>query len=98
MPVFTYSETRQRLAAVLDFAKRKGEALIQRRDGPLFRLVPVAPANSPLDIEGGDGGVPSREIVAAIRESRSARDFDKFRALLNRPGGEAPRPGDEIGE
>jgi hypothetical protein len=75
MTVFTYSETRQRLAAVLDFAKKKGEALIQRRDGSLFRLVPVVPAKSPLDIEGVDGEVSAREIVAAVRESRSAREF-----------------------
>ncbi|MDR2450656.1 MAG: hypothetical protein LBE85_02555 [Candidatus Accumulibacter sp.] len=75
MTVFTYSETRQRLAAVLDFAKRKGEALIQRKDGSLFRLVPVAPAEPPLDIEGIDGGVFSHEILAAVRESRSARKF-----------------------
>jgi antitoxin (DNA-binding transcriptional repressor) of toxin-antitoxin stability system len=98
MTVFTYSETRQRLAAVLDSAKMKGEALIQRRDGSLFRLVPVAPAKSPLDIEGVDAGVSSREILAAVRESRSAQKYDRLRALLNRPGGEAPRPGDEIGE
>jgi antitoxin (DNA-binding transcriptional repressor) of toxin-antitoxin stability system len=75
MTVFTYSETRQRLAAVLDSAKRKGEALIQRRDGSLFRLVPVVPAKSPLDIEGVDSGVSSHEILAAIFESRSARKF-----------------------
>jgi hypothetical protein len=75
MTVFTYSETRQRLAAVLDFAKRKGEALIQRRDGSLFRLVPVVPAKSPLDIEGVDGGVSSHEILAAIRENRSVWKF-----------------------
>jgi hypothetical protein len=110
MTVFTYSETRQRLAAVLDSAKRKGEAPIQRRDGSC--LVPVVPAKSPLDIEGVDGGVSSHEILTAIRERRLAAmeaedffsdrvkraDFDKFRALLNRPRGEAPRPGDEIGE
>jgi hypothetical protein len=112
MTVFTYSETRQRLAAVLDSAKRKGEAPIQWGDGSLFRLVPVVPAKSPLDIEGVDGGVSSHEILAAIRERRLAAmeaedffadrvkraDFDKFRALLHRPRGEAPRPGDEIEE
>ena len=73
MTVFTYSETRQKLAAVLDFAKQTGEALIQRRDGSLFRLVPVVPAKSPLDIEGVDCGVSMHDIIASVRESRIVR-------------------------
>jgi len=71
MTVYTYSETRQKLASVLDSAQKKGEVLIRRRDGSLFRLSPVRPAKSPLDVKGVDAGVSASEIVAAVREGRA---------------------------
>jgi hypothetical protein len=70
MRVYTYSEARQRLAALLDEARKKGAVRIRRRDGQEFVLRPVEPEGSPLDVEGLDLDWSRDEIVAAVRESR----------------------------
>ena len=70
MKVYTFSETRQKLASVLDEAWSKGAVRVKRRDGREF-IIKAAPAQrSPLDIEGVDLGLRAEEIVAAVRESR----------------------------
>lgn len=70
MNVYTFSEARQRLAEVLDEAKRKGAVRIKRRDGSEFEIAPVLAKSSPLDVEGINLGVGAEEIVSALRETR----------------------------
>jgi hypothetical protein len=70
MNVYTFSEARQRLAAVLEEAQRKGAVRIKRRDGSEFEIAPVRGKASPLDVEGVDLGLSAEEIVSAIRETR----------------------------
>ena len=70
MRVYTYSEVRQRLARLLDEARRGGEVRIKRRDGSEFAVRPVPSGGSPLDVPGVDTDLSREEILAAVRESR----------------------------
>ena len=70
MKVYTYSEARQRLAAVLERARREGAIRIRRRDGAVFILQPDSSRASPLDVPGVDLGFTRDEIVALVREGR----------------------------
>lgn len=73
MKTYTYSEARNRLAEVLDESKR-GEVIIRRRRGETFSVVPKSRARrSPFDVPGVGRGITRRELLAAIRESRSRR-------------------------
>jgi PHD/YefM family antitoxin component YafN of YafNO toxin-antitoxin module len=67
---FTYSEARQKLAKLLDKAKKEGSVLIKRRDGSVFELRPVNGKKSPLDVKGVDLGLNSKEISEILREIR----------------------------
>jgi PHD/YefM family antitoxin component YafN of YafNO toxin-antitoxin module len=70
MNVYTFSEARQKLAEVLDEAKRKGAVRIKRRDGSEFEIAPIRAKSSPLDVEGVDLRIGAEEIVSAVRETR----------------------------
>ncbi len=70
MKVYTYSEARQRFAALLEKARREGSVRIRRKDGKVFVLRPETVGDSPLDVGGIDLGLTRREIVAFIREGR----------------------------
>jgi hypothetical protein len=71
MEVYTYSEARQNMAALLDKADR-GECIrIRRKDGHLYELRAAKETSSPLDVDGVDLGITSDEIVGIVRESRS---------------------------
>ena len=70
MTIYTYSEARQNLSALLDKAKADGEILIKRKDGSMFVLQPYRKNTSPLDIPGIDLGLSTGEINDAIREIR----------------------------
>ncbi len=70
MQVYTFSEARQKLAAVLEQASIDGEVLIKRRDGRNYVLKPETGNRSPLDVEGVDIGISASEIVDIVRESR----------------------------
>ncbi len=72
MNVYTYSEARQKLSSVLDTAKRSGKVLIKRSDGSTFCLMPEAKSRSPLDVQGVNTGISTKEIVSFVRESRRA--------------------------
>jgi antitoxin Phd len=50
--VYTYTDARQNLAALLDKAAREGEVRIKRRDGQVFVVRPETVAGSPLDVAG----------------------------------------------
>ena len=70
MNIFTYSEARQKLAKLLDKAKKEGSVLIKRRDGSVFELRPVSGKKSPLDVKGVNLGLNSEEISGMFREIR----------------------------
>jgi len=73
MKEFTFSEARQRLAALLESARRDGAVRIRRRDGQVFVLAPEKRQGSPLDVRGVDLAVDRDEIVQAIHEARRHR-------------------------
>ena len=70
MDVYTCSEARQNLAAVLDKAAQYGAVRIKRRDGQVFVIRPEPDTGSPLDVLGLDLGLTTEEILEAIREGR----------------------------
>jgi len=70
MVVYTYSEARQSFAALLEKATQEGEVRVTRKDGRVFVIRPVVPADSPLDVEGVDLGLTAEEILQFIQESR----------------------------
>lgn len=70
MKEFTYSEARQRLAALLERARREGAVRIRRKDGQVFVLRPEQAAGSPLDVPSIGARLNRDEILDAIREGR----------------------------
>lgn len=70
MKVYTYSEARQKLSALLNRARREGEVRIKRRDGQEFIIKPVERGGSPLDVPGIDLDLSADEIVDTIRQMR----------------------------
>jgi PHD/YefM family antitoxin component YafN of YafNO toxin-antitoxin module len=70
MTTYTFSEARQKFAAVLEKAKSEGRVLIKRKDGSAFMIAPVAKPESPLDVEGIDLDLTADEIVNIVREVR----------------------------
>lgn len=73
MKVYTYSEARQRLARVLDDARREGTVHIRRRGGELFVLQPARVPRSPLDVRGVKANLRSGELLDIMREIREGR-------------------------
>jgi hypothetical protein len=67
---YTYSEARQRLAALLERARREGAVRIRRKDGQVFVLRPERATGSPLDVPAIGARLSREEIVEAIREGR----------------------------
>ncbi len=70
MRVFTYSQARQRLSAVLDTARRE-EVLIKRRGGDTFSLTYKTTSKSPFDVPGIKTSATTQDILDAVKESRS---------------------------
>jgi hypothetical protein len=74
MRVFTFSEARRQLSAVLDCAQTEGCVRVTCRDGRVFVIQPLdstlAAASSPLDVDSVDLGVRGDELVEFIREGR----------------------------
>jgi hypothetical protein len=69
MKVYTYSEARQRLADVLNIA-RSEEVIIKRRGGETFSIVFRKNKKSPFDVPGIKTKATTKDIIAAVRESR----------------------------
>ena len=69
MKVYTYSEARQRLADVLNIA-RSEEVVIKRRGGETFSIIFRKSKKSPFDVSGIKTKATTRDILAAVRESR----------------------------
>lgn len=72
MRTYTYSEARQRLADLLDQARRDGRVLIRRRDGTTFALQPVTMERSPLDVPAVSARLKRGELVDLVRGERIA--------------------------
>lgn len=71
MKSYSYSEARGNFATVLDEAERDGAVEIRRRDGTVFRILPLRKSKaSPLDVKGVRLGVSSADLVAIVREGR----------------------------
>lgn len=71
MNIYTYSEARQKLATLLDQAKKEGKVLIKRKDGSIFELKSVVKKKSPLDVKGVNVKLEKEEILDILREVRS---------------------------
>jgi prevent-host-death family protein len=67
---YTFSEARQKFAAVLENAERDGEVRIVRKNGTVFVIRPEQTRRSPLDVPGIDLNLSAAEIVELIREGR----------------------------
>jgi PAS domain-containing protein len=70
MMVYTYSEARRKLAALLDQAINEGEVRIRRRDGQSFVIRPERKEGSPLDVKGIDLDITADEILEFVQEGR----------------------------
>jgi len=70
MNTYTYSEARQKLALLLDKAKKEGKVLIKRKDGTVFELRPVKTKKSSLNVKGVDLDIDKDEIIDILREVR----------------------------
>ena len=75
MKEYTFSEARQKLASLLNSARKDGAVRIRKRDGQKFILKPEKQSRSPLDVPGLDLRIKRDEIVETIRSSR--RTFDE---------------------
>lgn len=70
MKVYTYSQARQKLATLLDEARREGQVQIKRRDGQEFIIKPVKEKKSPLDVPGVSAVIKLDELNEVVREGR----------------------------
>lgn len=70
MQVYTYSEARQKFAAVLEQAESTGKVLIRRKDGRTFALIPDQTASSPLDVPFIKANITTKKIVDIVRKGR----------------------------
>ena len=70
MKEYTFSEARQRLASLLDRARKEGAVRIRRRDGQKFILQPERQSRSPLDVPGLGLSIRRDEVIEIIRSSR----------------------------
>lgn len=71
MKSYSYSEARGHFATVLEEAERDGAVEIRRRDGTVFRILPLGKSKaSPLNVKGVKLGVSSADLVALVREGR----------------------------
>jgi hypothetical protein len=68
--VYTFSEARQKFAALLERARREGAVRVKRRDGQVFLIQPERSQRSPLDVAGVDSDLSGEEIVDIVREMR----------------------------
>jgi prevent-host-death family protein len=70
MKVYTYSEARQRLSEVLNIARTE-EVIIKRRGGESFSITFRKSSKSPFDVSGINTRATTKDILDAVKESRS---------------------------
>ncbi len=73
MQVYTYSEARQKLSAVLDRAESSGSVIIRRKDGRTFTLQPFKSKASPLDVPSIRANMSTDELVNLVRDERGRK-------------------------
>lgn len=76
MKTYTYSEARQRLASLLDQARRESRVQIRGKDGSTFVLQPVQPARSPLDVPGVRTTLRPGEVIRERQKAAGLRAAD----------------------
>ena len=69
MKIYTYSEARQNLSSLLNFAESE-EVVIKRRDGKTFAVTAKPIASSPFDVPGIDVKTSTQDILDAIVDAR----------------------------
>jgi antitoxin Phd len=73
MKSYSDSEARRNFSTVLDEAERDGAAEVRRRDGSVFRILPLRKSKasvSPLNVKGVKLGMSAADMVAIVREGR----------------------------
>lgn len=71
MKVYTYTEARQKLSAVLDQA-RSESVIIKRKSGESFQVIFNKPKKkSPFDVPGIKTKATTSDILEAVQDSRS---------------------------
>ena len=70
MKVYTYSEARQRFSEVLNIARTE-EVIIKRKGGESFSITFKKSDKSPFDVPGINTRATTKDILEAIKESRS---------------------------
>jgi prevent-host-death family protein len=71
MKSYSYSEARGNFSTVLDEAERDGAVEIRRRDGTVFRILPLRKSKaSPLEVKGVKLEVSAADLVAIVRKGR----------------------------
>jgi hypothetical protein len=90
MRTYTYSEARQRLATLLDQARREGRVQIRRQDGSVFVLQPMASERSPLDVPCVRSRLGRGELVALVRQERGRSGERVLKALSHKALPPAP--------
>ena len=70
MKVYTYSEARQKFSMVLDIA-RSEDVIIKRRGGETFKIIFAKSQKSPFDVAGLKTKATTRDILDAVKESRT---------------------------
>jgi len=70
MKVYTYSQARQKLAEVLDIAKRE-EVRIKRRTGDFYSVRYRKESDSPFDIDAIKTKATTADILEAIASGRA---------------------------
>ncbi|MCY3778605.1 MAG: type II toxin-antitoxin system Phd/YefM family antitoxin [Candidatus Aminicenantes bacterium] len=75
MVIYSYSEARQKLAAVLDEADSTGKVFIRRRDGRTYALVPEAPPHVTLgrSLDQREHLYPRDRLIAQPRARENQR-------------------------
>ncbi len=74
MKKYTFSAARQRLASILDRARKEGAVRIRRRDGQRFILQPERGSRPPLEVPGLGLDIKRDEILDIIRSSRRSTE------------------------
>ena len=69
MKVYTYSDARQRFSEVLNIARNE-EVVIKRRGDETFSIIFWKSKRSPFDVPGIQTKATTKDILAAVRESR----------------------------
>ena len=70
MNTYTYSETRQKFATILDKAKKDGKVLVKRKDGSIFEIKSLVQNKSPLNVKGIKINLNKEEIIDILKEVR----------------------------